>query len=101
MRPDNLRQSGDSDRTTNFYPRSFSRAALDQGSENGGTRCIGSSGKQAKVIAAEEASTSKKYLIKDGFGPCNLASSRRHFQNQISAHHSANHIWRPAGEHRR
>jgi hypothetical protein len=66
MCPDNLRQSGDSDAATSFYPWSFSRAALDQGSENGGTCCVGSSGKQAKVIPAdhrsEEGSTAEKKL---------------------------------------
>jgi hypothetical protein len=34
---------------TDFYPWSFSRTALDQGSENGGTCCVRTSGKQAKV----------------------------------------------------
>jgi hypothetical protein len=66
MCPDNVRQSGDSDVATNFYSWSFSRTALDQGSENGGTCCVGSSGKQAKVISAnhrsEEGSTSEKKL---------------------------------------
>jgi len=35
----NVRQSGDSDAATSFYPWSFSRTALDQGSENGGLCC--------------------------------------------------------------
>jgi len=33
-------------------PWSFSRTALDQGSENGGTCCVGSSGKQVNMIFA-------------------------------------------------
>src|SRR5438094_907749 len=37
---------------TNFSPRSFSRTTLDQGSENGDTCRVGSSGKQARVIPA-------------------------------------------------
>jgi hypothetical protein len=45
---------------------SFSRTALDQGSENGGTCCHDSSGKQAKMIPAnrrtEKGSTSEKKL---------------------------------------
>ncbi len=45
-------------------PWSFSWAALDQGSENVGTCCVGSSGKQTKVIPAnrrsEEGSTAEK-----------------------------------------
>jgi len=69
MCPDNVRQSGDSDVATNFYPWSFPWTALDQGSENGGTCCVGTSGKQAKVIPAnrrtEKGSTSEKKL-----GPC-------------------------------
>ncbi len=42
----------ESDVATSFYPWSFSWTALDQGSENGGTCCVGSSGKQAKLIPA-------------------------------------------------
>jgi hypothetical protein len=66
MCPDNVRQYGDSDVATNFYPGSFPRTALDPGSENGGTRRVSGSGQQAKVISAnrrsEEASTSKRLL---------------------------------------
>src|SRR5207249_10307514 len=42
----------DADVATNFSPRSFSRTTLDQGSENGDTCRVASSGKQARVIPA-------------------------------------------------
>src|SRR5207244_13090484 len=55
MRPDDVRKSGGSDAAANFYPRAFSRTALDQRSEDGCACCIGSSGKPAKVIPANRA----------------------------------------------
>ena len=61
MCPDNVRQTGDSDAATSFCPWSFSWTALDQGSENGGTCCVGSSGKQAKAIPANRRTT--KYVM--------------------------------------
>src|SRR5258708_18522071 len=64
MCPDSVRRSGDSDVATNFHPWQLSRTALDQGSKNGGTRCVSSSGKQRAFppIVAPRTSTSEEKL---------------------------------------
>src|SRR5260221_1702465 len=62
--PDGVRQSGDSDVATNYHRWQLSRTALDQGSKNGGTRCVSSSGKQRAFppIVAPRTSTSEEKL---------------------------------------
>src|SRR5882757_5024159 len=57
MFPDNVWQSGDSDVATNFYLWSFSWAALDQGSEDGGNGCVSRFGERARVIFAKDSFT--------------------------------------------
>src|SRR5258708_33756225 len=64
MCPDSVRRSGDSDVATNFHPWQLSRTALDQGSKNGGTRCVSGSGKQRAFppIVAPSTSTSEENM---------------------------------------
>jgi hypothetical protein len=67
--------AGKAEVKTSFYPSSFSRTALDQGSKNRGAYYVGNSGKQAKVISANrrsgEGSTGEKKLR-----PCSSLGKR-------------------------